>query len=115
MLRNEWSQLRGCVANRSRQGLGNPGLARQVGDLRIGSTGNLQPNLAQCRIATRWMSGNMEHAADYYSLAPSGVQMSNTAYGVYHGRFIESMLTHCDKLFTETRATAMPTIDDIVW
>jgi hypothetical protein len=29
-------------------------------------------------------------------------------YGVYHGRFIESMLTHCHSLFTIGRATAKP-------
>jgi hypothetical protein len=33
-------------------------------------------------------------------------------YGVYHGRFIESMLTHCDKLFKGGTATAMPTNAD---
>jgi len=35
-------------------------------------------------------------------------------YSVYHGRFIESMLTHCDELFTEGSATAMPTNRDTV-
>jgi hypothetical protein len=35
-------------------------------------------------------------------------------YGVYHGRFIESMLTHCDTLFTNAHATAMPTNSDQV-
>lgn len=35
-------------------------------------------------------------------------------YGVYHGRFIESMLTHCDKLFSQGIATAMPTTEDSV-
>ncbi len=35
-------------------------------------------------------------------------------YGVYHGRFIEGMLTHCDKLFSQGIATAMPTADDLV-
>jgi hypothetical protein len=29
-------------------------------------------------------------------------------YGVYHGRFIESMLAHCQGLFTVGRATAKP-------
>src|SRR5262245_47800141 len=33
-------------------------------------------------------------------------------YSVYHGRFIESMLTHCDTLFTTAEATAMPTNSD---
>jgi hypothetical protein len=35
-------------------------------------------------------------------------------YGVLHGRFIESMLTHCDRLFTTASATAMPTNSDII-
>jgi hypothetical protein len=50
----------------------------------------------------------------FYILAPSGVQMSKTIYGVYHGRFMESLLTHCDELFTRVRATALPTSDDVV-
>lgn len=47
-------------------------------------------------------------------LAPSGVQMSKTTYAVYHGRFVESVLTHCDELFSRVRATAIPASDDIV-
>jgi hypothetical protein len=35
-------------------------------------------------------------------------------YGVYHGRFIESMLTHCDNLFTIGIATAAATNSDII-
>ncbi|MFZ0525767.1 MAG: hypothetical protein WA776_20350 [Xanthobacteraceae bacterium] len=37
---------------------------------------------------------------------------SSVLYGVYHGRFIESMLTHCDTLFTNSTATAMATNAD---
>ncbi|HEV2628996.1 MAG TPA: hypothetical protein VGV41_10170 [Pseudolabrys sp.] len=33
-------------------------------------------------------------------------------YAVYHGRFIESMLAHCDKLFSNGTATSMPTNAD---
>lgn len=29
-------------------------------------------------------------------------------YGVYHGRFVESMLTHCHNLFTATRIAPKP-------
>jgi len=43
-----------------------------------------------------------------------GQKTTNALYGVYHGRFIESMLTHCDKLFTNSTATAMPTNADRV-
>jgi hypothetical protein len=35
-------------------------------------------------------------------------------YGVYHGRFLESMLTHCDTLFSNGWATAMPTNNDVI-
>src|SRR5258708_6054480 len=35
-------------------------------------------------------------------------------YAVYHGRFIEAMLAHCDKLFTIGVATALATQEDIV-
>lgn len=37
---------------------------------------------------------------------------TKVVYGVYHGRFIESMLTHCDGLFSVGAATAMPTNSD---
>ncbi len=41
-----------------------------------------------------------------------GQKTSKELYGVYHGRFIESMLTHCDTLFSNGTATAMPTNAD---
>jgi hypothetical protein len=40
--------------------------------------------------------------------------LTPATYGIYHGRIIESMLTHCDKLFTDGVATAMPTSEDTV-
>jgi hypothetical protein len=40
------------------------------------------------------------------------VKTGKALYGVYHGRFIESMLTHCDALFISGGATAMPTNSD---
>jgi len=39
---------------------------------------------------------------------------SRADYGVYHGRFIESMLTYCDNLFLSAGATAMPTNADVI-
>lgn len=41
-------------------------------------------------------------------------KISSLIYAVYHGRFIESMLHHCDTLFSEGIATAMPTTEDRV-
>ena len=39
---------------------------------------------------------------------------SRPDYSVYHGRFIESMLTHCHNLFTIASATPEPTNSDTV-
>ena len=50
----------------------------------------------------------------FYILKPKDVQLSSLVYAVYHGRFIESMLTHCDTLFSDARASALPEIGDIV-
>ena len=47
-------------------------------------------------------------------LAPRGVQLSRVVYAIYHGRFIEMLLTHFDQRFSSARATAMPTAGDRV-
>lgn len=39
-------------------------------------------------------------------------KMSVAVYAVYHGRFIEMLLTHFDKMFTQSSATARPTDGD---
>ena len=39
---------------------------------------------------------------------------SKADYGVLHGRFIESMLTHCDELFSNAVATSTPTNADMI-
>jgi hypothetical protein len=45
-------------------------------------------------------------------LGRTNVKTSKAVYGVYHGRFIESMLMHCDELFSTGAATALPTNND---
>lgn len=47
-------------------------------------------------------------------LGHNKVKTTKVVYAVYHGRFIESMLTHCDGLFRAGSATAMPTNSDRV-
>ena len=39
-------------------------------------------------------------------LGPTGVLMTKPIYGVYHGRFIEMLLTHFDADFTNVFASA---------
>lgn len=50
----------------------------------------------------------------FYILAPKETELSSSVYAIYHGRFIESLLRHCDKLFNEGYASAMPEVGDIV-
>lgn len=49
-----------------------------------------------------------------YILTPKETRLSSLIYAIYHGRFIESMLRHCDNLFVEGCASAMPEEGDIV-
>lgn len=47
-------------------------------------------------------------------LTPKETKLSSVVYAVYHGRFIESMLRHCDSLFDLGYASAMPEDGDIL-
>jgi hypothetical protein len=50
----------------------------------------------------------------FYILAPKETTISSTIYAVYHGRFVETMLRHCEELFTVARASSMPEDGDAV-
>jgi hypothetical protein len=41
-----------------------------------------------------------------YIVCPKGKNITTTIYAIYHGRFIEAMLAHCDALFVQGQATA---------
>jgi hypothetical protein len=45
-------------------------------------------------------------------LGPKNSVMSKLVYGVYHGRFIEMLLTHFDTSFTSATATAQADTGD---
>jgi hypothetical protein len=45
-------------------------------------------------------------------IPPKEMKISSEVYAVYHGRFIEAMLRHCDSLFSNACASAMPEGDD---
>ena len=49
-----------------------------------------------------------------YILRPQNTNITSLVYAVYHGRFIESMLQHCDSLFSNGTATAYPAGNDRV-
>ena len=47
-------------------------------------------------------------------LTPKGKHLSSVTYAVYHGRFIEMILTHFDGKFSNAKATALPDLGDII-
>ena len=53
-------------------------------------------------------------ALKMYLLKPKDSTITSEVYAIYHGRFIESLLRHCDQLFSVAEATALPDSDDNV-
>jgi hypothetical protein len=45
---------------------------------------------------------------------PKDATITSEVYAIYHGRFIEAMLRHCDELFSRAEATALPDSQDNV-
>jgi hypothetical protein len=50
----------------------------------------------------------------FNTLKPKDRSITWEVYGIYHGRFIETMIIHCHNLFTNAQATASPTTGDRV-
>lgn len=63
-----------------------------------------------------WLRPKIEEgtALVFHILKPKEATLSSTIYAIYHGRFIESMLRHCDELFSVGRASAMPEGGDVI-
>ncbi len=49
-----------------------------------------------------------------YVLKPKVLAVSSEVYAVYHGRFIEAMLAHCETLFSYGSAGALASNRDMV-
>jgi hypothetical protein len=47
-------------------------------------------------------------------LAPKDTRMSSMVYAIFHGRFVEMLLSHFDGEFSQATATAMPVWPDQV-
>lgn len=62
-----------------------------------------------------WLRPSIESGKlSFYIIAPKGVHISKRVYAVYHGRFIETTLSHCDDAFRRAIASAYPEGRDIV-
>ena len=55
-----------------------------------------------------------EDQLELYILKPKSTDITSEIYAVYHGRFMESILVHCDQFFTKGIATALPQENDNV-
>jgi hypothetical protein len=67
-------------------------------------------------IRQAWLRPEIKPGSElvFYILAPKETELTSEAYAVYHGRFIESMLRHCDSLFVHGYASAMPEDGDML-
>src|SRR3569833_3029991 len=63
-----------------------------------------------------WLRPKIEDgtALNMVVMKPKSSNITSEIYAIYHGRLIESMLRHCDQLFTIAEATALPDGDDHV-
>lgn len=63
-----------------------------------------------------WLRPKVIEGTDliFIIVKPKNSKISSEVYAIYHGRFIESMLVHCDSLFNEACATALPSDGDII-
>jgi hypothetical protein len=47
-------------------------------------------------------------------IMPRNENVTTEVYAIYHGRLIEMILAHFDKLFSSAQATAFPTTEDLI-
>lgn len=63
--------------------------------------------------ANAWLSPKVSVGELRFGILKNeNIDMSTVIYGVYHGRFIEMLLTHFDDKFTNAQATAHKTNPD---
>jgi len=61
-----------------------------------------------------WLRPSVQQDALFFGiLGPKDVRMTKLIYGIYHGRFIEMLLTHFDDRFTTVGATAQGSKHDV--
>jgi hypothetical protein len=65
--------------------------------------------------AQAWMRPSIDLGGLKFNIVGHSKKNTTKAlYGVYHGRLVESVATHCDDRFTDVTVTARPTNADIV-
>lgn len=62
-----------------------------------------------------WLRPKIQNGRlELFIIAPIRTNISSEVYAVFHGRFIEAVLIHCDKFFDNSIATAFPRGSDNV-
>ena len=62
-----------------------------------------------------WLSPQVETSELLFGIvSPKGVNLEKQVYGLYHGRFIDMLLTHFDEDFVTATASALPITPDRV-
>ncbi|OGK37540.1 hypothetical protein A3F60_00215 [Candidatus Roizmanbacteria bacterium RIFCSPHIGHO2_12_FULL_39_8] len=62
-----------------------------------------------------WLRPKIQNGRlELFIIPPKNSNISSLVYAIYHGRFIESILVHCDKYFESGTATAFPEGSDNV-
>jgi len=62
-----------------------------------------------------WMRPSIDLGGLKFNMLGNSKKITTKAiYGVFHGRLVESVSTHCDDRFTDVIATARPTNSDVV-
>lgn len=62
-----------------------------------------------------WLRPSVEpNRLGFYIIKSTKQTLTNVVYGIYHGRIIESFVIHCDTLFIEGVASALPTSNERV-
>lgn len=60
-----------------------------------------------------WLRPNVyEEKLVFNTIPPKDKHISSVVYAVYHGRFIEMLLSHFDEFFEKASASALPTVND---
>jgi hypothetical protein len=62
-----------------------------------------------------WLRPSVQNGALVFNIVSRNDEtLTKVVYGIYHGRFIEMMLTHFDGSFSQGMATALPIGRDLI-
>jgi hypothetical protein len=79
----------------------------------VDSDGDFTHNVEQWRFKAWFRPVVGADSIIFRIITPKATHMTTVTYAIYHGRFIEMLLAHCDRRFGIAWATAMPAHGDL--